>query len=59
MRRAPDMYSGGFSFELWPETDSLKLYASWFLSGPTDAKTPEDAMACFHIFSPCRPPNEW
>ena len=65
MRRAPVLYSGGFSFEIWPETDSPNLYASWFLSIPTNAKTPEDAMASFHIppNPQCivhgRPPNQW
>jgi len=37
VKRAPDLYSGGLSFELWPETHSPKLYASWFLSGLTKA----------------------
>jgi hypothetical protein len=52
VRRGSEVYSGGFSFEFWSETDSPKLYASWFLSGPTNAPAPEDAMASFHIFFP-------
>ena len=63
VRRAPEVYSWGFSFEIWPETDSPKLCASWFLSGPTNAPAPEDAMASFHIFFQCivhcRPPSQW
>jgi hypothetical protein len=51
LRRAPDLYSGGLPFELWPETDSPKLYATCFFCQVLQRlKTPEDAMASFHIF---------